>query len=333
MSGHPAIELLSSYLDEEVTVKQLRLVENHLEECARCKRTLEGLRVVAVGVRRLESVEPPPTLGIAMERRLRLAALEDVRGPDLEGKMKRWLGQPVLAPAFAVVLALGAILYLFSYGLAQREEGRTRLIVASAQSKEGEVGRQTGAMLKDQSADEVGRDGEAGGRVVADAPFSEPAAERAVAADALASTTASEETDLAAKLEPVRADRDGLEPARSESRASEVAGLVAPGREVEAAAAQMPSAPQVAEERLEAFADAVAPVRSIADRVFVRQNGVWVERGLDSEPAAELVDLRDGSAAPDPDLVPFAELGRVRLRLRERVVEVVFPPASENPRP
>ena len=122
MSSHLAIELLSSYLDEEVTTRQLRLVEDHLDDCAECRSTLEGLRSVAQSVRRLESVAPPSTLGVATERRLRIAALEEARGLDIERSLGRWLKQPVLAPVFAIVLALAAILYLFAYGVARRGE-------------------------------------------------------------------------------------------------------------------------------------------------------------------------------------------------------------------
>ncbi len=47
MSQHMAVELLSSYLDEEVTQAQLRLVEDHLSACSECRGTLAGLSSIA----------------------------------------------------------------------------------------------------------------------------------------------------------------------------------------------------------------------------------------------------------------------------------------------
>lgn len=286
MSGHLALELLSSYLDQEVTPRQLRLVEDHLEECSQCRKTLAGLRSVADTVRRLESVAPPSTLGMATERRIRLTSLEESRGLDIERSLGSWLRQPVLAPAFAVVLALGAILYLFSYGLAERDARSTRVVVASLPAEEAETA----------PSEETAGEARARKEIVGGA-----ADERVAELDS--------ERQAGERENDANADA-GLEPAKvaeSEAKLDELA------RRRSVAAPALADAP----------ADTEALVRSIEGRTFVESNGIWIERGLEETLPDVLV--RFGDSESGDELEPFSELGRVRLRLRERVVEVVYP--------
>ncbi|MCP4200673.1 MAG: hypothetical protein GY769_01910 [bacterium] len=280
MSQHLAVELLSSYADKEVTPAELRMVEGHLSDCTECRHRLSGLRAIAAGVRRLESVAPPPTLSAAVERRVRLAALEEPRGFRLEEGLRRWLGQPVLAPVFAIVLALGAILYLFALGVSEHGRTTTRVIVASAPEEED---RETlGVPEIEQSS--PGRRDQA--KAV---PMAEAAA-----------------VDTAGSIEQ---DRRGGVRSRAEA-----------GQRTAVAAEPTPAALMEA-----SFADGETETRSLSGRVFVKEADVWIEVGLEGQAAAELIDLRAETTDLDGELAAFRSLERVRLRVDDRIVEVMYP--------
>lgn len=68
-----------------------------------------------------------------------------------------------------------------------------------------------------------------------------------------------------------------------------------------------------------------AEVRELAGHRFVRGDGIWVEVGVEGEPVAEVLDLRQDSVRLEVDLSAFRELERVRLRIDDRVVEVIYP--------
>ncbi len=280
MSQHLAVELLSSYADKEVTPAELRMIEGHLSDCTECRHTLSGLRAVAASVRRLESVAPPPTLSAAVERRVRLAALEEPRGVRLEEGLRRWLGQPVLAPAFAIVLALGAILYLFALGVSEHGRTTTRVIVASAPEEED---RESLGMSKIEPSSPERRD----------------QAKAVPTAEAAAVDTAG-----AVEQDPRRGARS----------------RVGSGRRTAVAAEPTPSALMEA-----SFADGETETRSLAGREFVKEADVWIEVGLEGQAAAELIDLRTESTDLDDELAAFRSLERVRLRVDDRVVEIIYP--------
>lgn len=360
MSRHLAIELLSSYVDDEVTPRQLRLVESHLDDCTECRQRLEGLRSVAASVRRLESVAPPSTLGATLERRIRIAAREEAGRTSLEKGLGRWLGQPVLAPVFAVVLALGAILYLFSYGLSMRGDPPTRVVVASlpddapteelAEEPAGEMAARRemvalGATLEQEvtaAPPSAGTEAPArGGAPATNGGASDPAAADLLSKEAPdgrgpagsreeteASTPAQVESQretMAAALRRVRDDNDETlqEPARNRAAPAAKEPVVTSPADVDEVVVASGSA-HLADGR--ASAEGRSRTRLLEGRTFVwTDEGVWVEFGVSGEPVAETIDLGEEGAPSDSELAPFSELGRVRLRLDSRVVEVVFP--------
>lgn len=336
MSRHLAVELLSSYMDEEVTPAQLRLVEGHLSACTDCRRTLAGLRAVVAGVRRLEAVAPPPALSAAVERRVRLASREESGRFRLEDGLKRWAGQPVLAPAFAIVLALGAILYLFAFGVSRSGRHTTRLVVATAPSEEN-----TDSLGKDNQfradseapAAKLPSTSEAKSPPVSEsiAPDREPvrAARTRSVSDLLAKAAtvaqaaeqvADRRQELNSKVEPV--SPEVVEPAEP----TRVAGL---RREVRSpAATELENVPAVSEMAEVSLGNGASEVRELAGRTFVREGGIWVEVGLEGEPAAEVLDLHLVSVRLEVELSVFRDLGRVRLRIDDRVVEVIYGEAA-----
>ena len=133
MSGHATAESLSLYLDAVLPVAERRQVEDHLDACPDCRRRLDGLRRVVSGLGRLPTAAPPEDL-----------AARVVREIDLRGRRRRWrwladgLPAPLLgAPPMhllALVLALGAIVYLFAHGLEMRRERPTRIVLPDAES-------------------------------------------------------------------------------------------------------------------------------------------------------------------------------------------------------
>jgi HAMP domain-containing protein len=121
---HLRAEILSAYIDEELTTPELRLAEHHLGGCLDCRERLEGLRRVAGGLRSLERVAPPAVLEHGLRRHLAIDAKE--RG--LRGRLEERSLAPRRLPThfglgFATVLAFAAILYLFAQALDVRRIG------------------------------------------------------------------------------------------------------------------------------------------------------------------------------------------------------------------
>ena len=134
MSGHSTAESLSLYLDAALPAAERRQVEDHLHGCLDCRQRLDGLRRVVSGLGRLPTAVPPEDL-----------AARVVREIDLRGRRRRWgrlledgLPGPLLSSPplhiLALVLALGAIIYLFAHGLERRRERPTRIVLPGTSS-------------------------------------------------------------------------------------------------------------------------------------------------------------------------------------------------------
>lgn len=356
MNRHLAVELLSSYLDEEVTPTQLRLVEAHLGDCSDCRHRLAGLRAVATGVRRLEAVAPPQALSAAVERRVRLASREEPGRFSFEEGLRRWTGQPVLAPAFAVILALGSIVYLFAFGVSKSARNTTRVVVASVPS-EGEADSlerssdfqieeipvaSRGELDELVAAQEPGKSEEARPSVrSASGPSSSAARVGASVKEDFDDGAAGLHREMKARLDSVSPDVEA-EAANEPAQVAEVgrsaqsafesateapsAGPAPPSqpreRRLVAKASRVVATPEVADEV--AFTDAAAGIREISGRRFVRADGMWVEAGLAGESAVEVLDLRTEPSRLGDELETFRELEHVRLRVGERIVEVIY---------
>lgn len=222
MSRHATVEKLSEYLDDELTAAERGRVESHLEECGACRDHLAGLRRVVGRLEVLRRAAPPAHLGQQIEHRVRL----ETRRPRFQETLERGLdffgSQSTLAPAFALVVALAAILYMFSWGVERYREPGTQIVIETPSG-------------------------------------------RAAAGEVAEATT-----------------------------------------------------------------------RRLGGRDFERLAGAWVERGSESEPVAERLDLSALDAATlgreHPGLAPFAALGGVvRLRRDGVLLEVVFPPPPAGP--
>lgn len=133
MSRHATAEQLSSYVDRELVGPRLRLVEKHLEECDECRRRLDGMRRVVVGLRRLEQLEPPPMLGQDLARRVRLEPRPRDLVQRLEDHLRGTPLQSTVGFTFALIFALAVILYLFSGWVERQGLSHQPILVAPSE--------------------------------------------------------------------------------------------------------------------------------------------------------------------------------------------------------
>lgn len=134
MTVHASLEQLSGLLDSELVESQRHELEDHLTRCPSCRHRLAGLRSVVARLERLEQQAPPRELGFLVERQVAAESAHPSLSARLEETVKTFLVQPSLMPVFGLVVALALILYLFSFGLAQRHQGGTQLVVPSVES-------------------------------------------------------------------------------------------------------------------------------------------------------------------------------------------------------
>jgi hypothetical protein len=132
MSVHCSLEALSTYVDAELSDRDRQDVESHVDQCDDCRRRLARLQGVVGQLQRLEQIEAPATLGWQVQRRVRLESDYVPLTRRFEDHQGRMLRPPLLAPLFAVVVAFGAILYLFSLGVARQTVSGTEVVVGRA---------------------------------------------------------------------------------------------------------------------------------------------------------------------------------------------------------
>lgn len=141
MSGHASIERLSLYVDAALAPAERRRVESHLEGCADCRHRLDGLRRVVARLEELPAATPPADMAVRIRR-----------SAGVLGERREWhqpaglpwrglLAGPPLVHVFAVVLALGAIVYLFAFGVSGQRQGSTRIVLPAAAPAEAPARR------------------------------------------------------------------------------------------------------------------------------------------------------------------------------------------------
>jgi hypothetical protein len=123
MTRHATVEELSSLLDRELGPGPAERVRSHLTGCAGCQGRLEGLRSVILELERVERVAPPPTLGRELSERLRWEPERSGLIDRLERRLRAIPLQPTVAPVFAIVVALAAIMFFFVSGLERQKLG------------------------------------------------------------------------------------------------------------------------------------------------------------------------------------------------------------------
>ena len=134
MSRSSEAELLSRYLDDDLEEADRRRLEAALERDPALRRELEGLRAVVAQLGDLERPAVPLELGGRVARLARLEARRTGLWERGHALLERHVLSSTLLPAFAVVLALGAILYVLSEGVSRLPEHGTRLVVAPGEA-------------------------------------------------------------------------------------------------------------------------------------------------------------------------------------------------------
>jgi hypothetical protein len=133
MSVHCTVEALSTYVDSELPDSERRGLEAHIDECEECRLRLDRLHGVVGQLRRIEEVAAPPTLGWQVQRQVRLESGKVPLRQSFEDRLSRLVRQPLMAPLFAVIVAIGAILYLFSLGVARQTASETRVVIGGVE--------------------------------------------------------------------------------------------------------------------------------------------------------------------------------------------------------
>ena len=164
MSVHCTVEALSTYVDSELPDGERRELEAHIEECEDCRVRLDRLQGVVGQLRRLEEVAAPPTLGWQVQGRVRLESGKVTLAQSFEDRLTRLLRQPLLAPLFAVIIAFGVILYIFSLGVARQTASETRVVIGGVEPSS--VTEEPPAQSR-----ETGMDGLASSRTIAGREF------------------------------------------------------------------------------------------------------------------------------------------------------------------
>ena len=147
--AHLDDELLSAYLDGELSPQRSESVEAHLASCGGCRARLDGLRRVVLSLSRLERASPPPLLAQRVERRVALFDREAGFVERLESRLQGLRLDSPLVVTFAVVLALATIVFLFSHGVANRR-GDVSLKLATPEAAHGLLDELEGVEIEDR---------------------------------------------------------------------------------------------------------------------------------------------------------------------------------------
>lgn len=117
MTHEATVELLSRYLDGDLSPAEREQAESLMTENAEALEIYEGLRQVRGSLGQLVEDGPPPHLGVLVQRRVALVAEESGLWKRVDSRLRRFLVEPAMLPAFAVVLALAAMVYVLANGL------------------------------------------------------------------------------------------------------------------------------------------------------------------------------------------------------------------------
>jgi anti-sigma factor RsiW len=111
------VELLSRLLDGDLTPAERRRAEVLIADDGAAREIYLGLRRVRGALGELAEAEPPGHLGAFIERRVALEAKRSRPWTSADRGLRRFLVEPSMLPALAVLLALAAMIYLLVGGL------------------------------------------------------------------------------------------------------------------------------------------------------------------------------------------------------------------------
>jgi anti-sigma factor RsiW len=133
MIVHCEVEMLSAWLDGELTVAEADRVAAHVETCAECRDELAAMLRVMDELRSLERVAPPPALAAEVSRRVKLEG-RPLRLRALLAEHAGGVLQPGLGFFYAVVVSLAAIagLVVLAPALERWQAGATAPLAVTA---------------------------------------------------------------------------------------------------------------------------------------------------------------------------------------------------------
>lgn len=121
MNRHLKNELLSAYLDDEVSPAEAQSLENHLATCESCRVRLAGMRRTIHRIGAVERPAPPPWLA----QRVRRHVLEAAR-PSLWMQLRQALLQlslqSRLSSALSMTLTLAVLVFLLAHDVDRQEQ-------------------------------------------------------------------------------------------------------------------------------------------------------------------------------------------------------------------
>ncbi|MEM8933633.1 MAG: zf-HC2 domain-containing protein [Acidobacteriota bacterium] len=123
------VETLSAYIDGELPPDDAARVEDVLERDPEVRERLDGMRAVAGGLRHLQRVAPPSTLGQDVARRIALADEKPSLLDRVEDGLSTLQGPSNVFLMFAVIFALASILIFYSVGLERKSGGLLPVII------------------------------------------------------------------------------------------------------------------------------------------------------------------------------------------------------------
>ena len=123
-------ELCSRYLDGDLAPEERLRFERLLAEDEEATRRLHALQAVVRGLDELPREPPPTALRTVVRRRVAADAAARRWLERAQDSLPRAVLDSPLLASFAVVLALGVILYLLALGAARRAERSSTLVVA-----------------------------------------------------------------------------------------------------------------------------------------------------------------------------------------------------------
>ncbi len=123
----PSARWLSLYLDDDLSPKRRKSLEEHLQKCPRCQKILEDLRTIRQETRSLENLRPPAGLWEVIQSRLEPSPPGQRRAylwtiPLATWLRRGWVWKGALITSAAVV-AVFILLRFFPIGIPAEQEG------------------------------------------------------------------------------------------------------------------------------------------------------------------------------------------------------------------
>ena len=134
------LEVLSAYLDEELSPGETARLEAHLETCHACQDRLRGLTRVSETLRSLERAAPPPILEELVLGRREVPGARSWSGRLAQMNEASRRTRSTIGLVFAMVLMLVVFVYLFSLAQSRQAPTSTVISVTSDHLREAGLG-------------------------------------------------------------------------------------------------------------------------------------------------------------------------------------------------